>query len=563
MELNYVRPNPPNEVFRLLDLPTEVVLELCDTFLPGNGPYLTFKDHEEAVEGFSDLARLACTCKALSRIVRSFFHNRREHRQFIGIIPYTRNILQSPELALRETTFRMVPSQTIGSLEVDDIELFEIVSRALEGHSLGISFLSLMLNRNIENLNLPIFYGKRGDLACLLLLNLPNLTSMSIDCFPEYPFSLLQHNPLKLHSLKRARFIGVRIRPGEYSNGVNIHDLRDYYDAAPNLEVLEFERMEACRLETRLRHVHSLSLIDCYLGVDDVDRLLGNRDGMPIERFTYITGLHGNYLRKKAAAQGQEMLPNNLVKSLKHSNSRNRLETLKVDLRERGDFSTSLEAVKTLDWWYHFHEHDAVSHFMTTLKFFPSLRHVTLTQQCLWEPYYNWADGFEKDTSLRNPTRLIHLLPETIESFTLVDVTVEFIPAIISLAAVVNSKLRFPNLNRVGLRPHPDLIRQHSHAKAHADDPSLPRGISNDMRCIVDSYLEPYRAMIIRLFQYAGVEVEFPLEVYPIHTRDEKDLERQRRLGHWCRECHFHGDTLREVSLDNVGEEGGCVSAHK
>ncbi|KAI1452072.1 hypothetical protein F4805DRAFT_463139 [Annulohypoxylon moriforme] len=553
MEVDRLHSGTSGGTFRLLDLPAEIVLAICNVSIPGNGPFITFTDHEELVRGFGDLARLARTCKALAQIVRLFFRDRKGQEKFIGIFPYARNILQNPELARRETTLRAVSSNMYGLIGEGDLEIFAAASRAQGTSSTSINhhLRNYVRDGDFQKFSPWNLYVVRSRVTHILLANLPNLTSITVDCgiwFREQqqtlrPMSRPVLRSLDLPFVKRARFIGLRFQDRYYyiTNSNLSASFHEYIDAAPNLEVLELEGMKTCSNGLNLPNVRSISITNSCMKATCMEALL-NSHGLCLENFTYITGLYDNYVRKQVVKRGEEIFPGDLIKSLMNSTARTHLKTLKLDFRERGDYSKRFTSIKNLDWWYQFHDHNATTHFITTLSDFWSLRHVTLTQQCLWEWYYNWATGFKADMTPRSPSRLIDLLPESIETFTLVDTTLEFFPAIITLAAVVNSKQRFPNLKRVHLRPHPDLIRQHAHAKAHADDPSLPMGISDDMQCIINSQIEPQRALMVRLFQYVGVEVDFPMEVYPISTDDRKDLERQRHLGHWCRKCHFHGN---------------------
>ncbi|KAI2463550.1 hypothetical protein F4781DRAFT_437313 [Annulohypoxylon bovei var. microspora] len=498
MALDYPYFNMPEKQFRLLDLPAEAVLEICDAFLPGNPPYRTFRDCDEAIKGLPDLARLARTCKSLAYVVNIIF------RKFKGHSPMLFDFIQSRP-----------PTQ--------------------EGYK---------------------FHERRSHLAYLLLNNPPNVTSISLYSNSFRFIQKLQRArpwPLRLRSLKQARFIGFPVN--------DLAFFERYINAAPNLEVLELKDMERCGRPLPLPNVRSVSLIGGPMEVKGMDNLLDSLQ-MQLESFTYITSLYDVYLGKKFITRGTEMLPNDLVKSLESSNVSTDLQTLKLDLRERGDFSRKV-TLSNFDR-YRFQRQNPLSDFIETLKCFPSLRHITLTQQCLWEPYYNWCSGFKKDTTLIRPSRLVSLLPDSVESFTLVDVTVELFPAIIGLAEAVHTKKLFPDLKQVLLHPHPDLIRQHAHAKAHADDPNLPDRTSEDTCCVVDSHIEPQREMILRLLKEAEVDAGFPLQVYPIHTESKEDLERQRRLGHWCQECHFYGSTLVAVKGCERGRmeaEKGCVAA--
>ncbi|KAI0887783.1 uncharacterized protein GGS22DRAFT_185162 [Annulohypoxylon maeteangense] len=529
----------PGGVFPLLNLPPEILLELCHALVPC-GPYLTFSVYEKASQGFVDLCQLARTCKTLSRIVRTFFRNPlyRESRPFIGILPYALNILRDPELAHYETTLRMVSSNTDGSIGQGDVETFKQASRDLLGSPFCRATLSYLQGDKSRHYSKFDIYRARSDLTYILLVKLPNLTSITLD------YALWTRRttpkPLNLPFLKQARFIGTNLRtPENHLVATDLFFFRLHTNAAPNLEILEVERMHKCTGPLVLQNVRTLRIINSYMGVEDLDRLLGSRE-LCLESFTYKTGLYENYIRIRGAIRAEELFPNEIVKSLENSPSRTRLHTLKLDLRERGDFSNKPSDMKSLPHWYDFNRHNAVSHFISTLDCFPSLRDITLTQQCLWEPYYNWATGFKKDKTPRAPSRLISLLSKSVETFTLVDITLEFFPAIISLAEVVNSKQQFSHLKRVRLHPHPNLIKRYTHAKAHADDPSLPKGNSRDIDCTADSQIQPQMEMIIRLFQQVGVDARFPLRVYPIPTDNQVHLERQRELGHWCRKCHFH-----------------------
>ncbi|KAI1088121.1 hypothetical protein F5B19DRAFT_499355 [Rostrohypoxylon terebratum] len=563
MDLVIRHPEASNSTVSLLDLPTDVVLELCRSFLPVNGPFLTMKDHEDATDGFEALARLARTCKALSYIVIPFLARKRGLKQpFMGVVPYSIKVLRDPEFAHSEGRFTMIPSQTIGRLEAGDVDFMSRCFRNLNPNrtTFGIDVARYIQFHRYQRPTLIASYRTRCEITLLLLSNLPNITSATIDCLIDRQ-PLQVRASLRLEYLKCVKFIGVKTTIGslgQHMDGVNLANYDPYFHAARNLKTLEVENMESCssRLFSLVR-LRSISFVNCRMGTADMTRILSS-PRLRLRNFVYLTSLYDHYLRKLIPTRGQEMYPNDIIKSLKDGDARDHLSTLVVDLRERGDLSTARQPE---DLWYLAQDHNAVFHFMASLKGFPSLRQVNITQQCLWEPYYHLVTGFKKDITPKRPERLIDLLPEAISFFTLSDITMDFFPAIIGLASVVNSKKRFTHLKQVHLYPHPNLIRQITHTKAHLDDFTLHTSNLKNPRiyCTIHPELPAQRDTILELFRNAGVEAEFPLEAYPLSTKDENDLRRQRYLGHWCRNCHFHGDILTVVRSDPTPKEE-CVA---
>ncbi|KAI1440470.1 hypothetical protein F5Y02DRAFT_432158 [Annulohypoxylon stygium] len=563
MDLDLRHPTMQIAKFPLLQLSPCLVRQLCEAFLPVEGPFLTIRDHEDAEDGFEALACLARTCKALHCLVTPFLNEKRPFKQpFMGIIPYARTILLDEQIAQRERQFTMTPSQTFGTLEPGDAGL--LFSRWQSLNLTRPNFVNdiqyYVFHRGFKKSTRPRFYRIRCDITLLLLSNIPNITSATIDCVhPPLPAQVT--TSLVLNSLKGLTLISVKNHFGtttQHMNGLDLANYDPYFHAASNLETLEIRDMESCsHTLSNLLRLSSIIFVNCTMGTAAMAGVLGS-PGLRLRYFVYLTGYYDHYLQKMLPARGQEMYPNDLVNPLKGGNTRDRLTTFVVDLRERGDLS---KIKRSGHLWYQAMDHNAGSHFITSLKDFSVLRQVVITQQCLWEPYYNLVTGFKKDMTPRRPERLIDLLPESVELFTLGDVTLEFMSAILSLASVVNSKERFTHLKQVNLYPHPNFIRQIIHAKAHVDDPDLPTSNSRNAKCIIHSELSAQRETILELFRLAGVEAKFPMEVYPLPTDDEGDLERQRHFGHWCHKCHFHGDTLAIVQWGSVGK-GKCASGY-
>ncbi|KAF3068294.1 hypothetical protein GL218_08327 [Daldinia childiae] len=199
-------------------------------------------------------------------------------------------------------------------------------------------------------------------------------------------------------------------------------------------------------------------------------------------------------------------------------------------------------------------ESDLVHNFVNDLKGFPNLRNVTLTQQTLWEPWFNACPGFENERSFCDEMRLINMLPPSIESFALYDVTPDFLPCLFELALHVASGLGFQNLKEVTLRPSPNFIRQLKHARCHQDDPHLQFFDEHDRSCRLDQTLLPRWGAIGMMFKSSGVRVDAALEVHPLDTEDPEPLQRQRELQHWCDKCHFDSSVCvhREPGLFDV-----------
>ncbi|KAI1141239.1 hypothetical protein F5Y05DRAFT_423135 [Hypoxylon sp. FL0543] len=545
--------------FQLLSLPNEIVLDICELLLPrAVKRYKTFRAYKEAEEFISDLASLACSCKKLNSIATELREKHRKHHPMgEGIFGYARAITQNRELAESETIFKLSPLDSNGSLEQGDLQTLDAIAKPLGLVRPSTHRMDGLIQGRNAALEEALSHHKRAQLAYLTVSKLPNLTSMTLYATDTRMF-VNRVNPqtvLSLPALKHAKFIGLSSKSllawgqmGYFDVYAaiaatrplrNIASFSTYLNAAPNLEKLEFAHMEACTYAVNICTVRFLRLSSCRL---PHSHMLGlGLDRFTPESFVYRTASYHNYLRQNDTEHSwPEITPGQIVDTLMASKSAfDRLETLEIDIRERGQRSrrnypvTDDEQPKARAR----HGDQSVEGFIRSLRPFVALQTLSLTQQTLWEP---WCvpPSREDDDWLRDEMRLVKLLPPRIVSFSLSDINMGFLTPILALAKNVHSEdsdYSFPQLRRVNLRPSPDFIRQFKHARAHQENPLLDqcKGL-----CGVNEQILGQRETILRLFEEAGVEADFPFESYPLSTDNEEDLQRQRDLEHWCELCH-------------------------
>ncbi|KAI1097232.1 hypothetical protein F4804DRAFT_328187 [Jackrogersella minutella] len=540
----------PVEEIGLLQMPAEVILELCKTFLPaGNLPLSTYREYEYALESFSALARLARTCSAIHEIVAPLLDEYKGKPLRPELIPWARSMMQCGETCQYETSFNMVPSDNNGLFIDSDCLRWDTFAS-----NYSFSTPSTLRQHFIQTTDAlhetTLFHGMRSMIPFLILPRLPNLKSITfyltfVEAIhtqnPRGP--IIQHNFTRSwDSLKYAKLIGfqpVDIRndlltwdgdPASINLGCDLSYYSWFLNHSTNLEVLEIERIVTCDVGLKMPSLVSMRLIHCSLTAFTMTTLMESSLDR-LESFVYRTGFYHDYLQLKNVNRlWDEIYPAQIIDSIKQIAQ---LQTLEIDIRGRGSLSRRNAKDDGCD--------DPRWHFIYTLTIIKTLRHVSLTQQTLWEPYFNRSPGFENDGTNTGKRRLIYLLPTSIESFTLSDVTAEFLPAIITLAEHVETKM-FKNLKQVRFHPSPDLVRQITHAKAHEDDPDIPRHrvIQGSVYfCGVDPSILRRIKRAVTIFKRANVEVDFSSEVYPFITDNKDDLQRQRDLCHWCSRCHW------------------------
>ncbi|KAI1772234.1 hypothetical protein F4818DRAFT_426761 [Hypoxylon cercidicola] len=359
------------------------------------------------------------------------------------------------------------------------------------------------------------------------MANIPNLTSISV--YSVYGYNLRQRATLSLSHLTHAKLTN----PDKYwvKLSSDISRFSHYINpASRSLEVLEIEGTYYCTETFVLPQLRSITFNSAgQLWVDDMIKpLLGSSD--KLQEFVYRSARYMDYLGRKDEDRFYDYhsyRPIDILRALREIGSHNTIQTLELDLRDEGNKREG-------NPWYFIE---------TSLAYWKTLKNLRITQQTLWSPASDchrkrWGEYELEANSLR---RLTDILPDSIEFFQLSDITAEFLPSIVILAMHVEGRKGFPKLKKVHLHPSPQLVRQLKHAVAHENDANLMHEECKDSSCVlVSKILNCYRDAE-DIFEKAGVEIKFPLEVLPLHTRNSEILQRQQDLCHWCPECHLDG----------------------
>ncbi|OTB09323.1 hypothetical protein M426DRAFT_315891 [Hypoxylon sp. CI-4A] len=520
--------------FRLLDLPVEVVNEFCRSLTPATRPpYLIFKDYDDARETIKDLVNLSRTCKVLYFLSSIHLRNYQgQHPFHDGMLPYAHGIIRNAELAARETSFRFLPTNIIGPVQEGDAEILDATASQL-------GLLPPSRHLQVYN-NHASAHWARPDFAYILMDKLPNLASVTMYSYDgattRMPTSRERH--LSLPNLKHARLIGFDpMASGIIRHGIYSHNLQLFsklFSAASNIETIELERLivgldTLNEMEPRLRSISiTASTIACRNKQPDI--------GPHVETFIYKDGSYDQNVKYQGLSSCK-MWAHGIVEAVRkrfHS-----LKTLEIDVptplaRDVKDSRRNL-----------------TMRFIDTLRVLPRLKNITLSQPALWDQFARRPERY------CFKERLVALLPDAAESFTLYDVSSQSLPCILHLASYVKDDMGLPNLKTVRFRPAPSLARELRHATGHEGDRDLPFHDETHRPCLLHaSFLSQHR-MIVRFFARAGVDVQFPLEILPLRTDCPELLERHDGKQHWCADCHF--DTLG--CLERPRYEADCLAS--
>ncbi|KAI1798794.1 hypothetical protein F4811DRAFT_569230 [Daldinia bambusicola] len=517
----------------LLDLPADVFHDnIIGIFRPvAVPPYRTFRDYLEASESVRDLINFGLTCKALYGLVAPLIARSKGHPYDNGFLSYAYNIINSPAVAARETIFRLRLSDNNGQVQDNYIETFE--NRALD---LGIR-LPPWFRVEFEWTEDPISqypsvqHTSRGHLAFILLMTMPNLTSFTsyAVCAPVLP----RFRPLPLFpSIRHFKLLG-------YDNFVistDIANFKYHIRSARNLSVLETVNMRYCSVPIYLPKVDTIRMLSCGFMGRAIHNLLKNCS-RHLRTVIYRSGHYDIYLQRAKPHENDEIRrygdisPQNIIDALVKSRMSAYVETLEIDMREWFVNDPDAEYVRNM------HAHRSYK-FIGYMSYFTSLRNLTLTQQTVWENWYDNYPALKRCKCFNDPARLVELLPSSLETFALYDVTASFLHCIVELAENAGPRGNFPCLEKVVLRPSPGLARQFVHARWHQDDAGRPR-VNGDLElCDLDRSLLSRRGQLCEAFKSRGVDVDFEPEAHPLDTEDKDALRRQQELQHWCEECH-------------------------
>ncbi|KAI0120836.1 hypothetical protein F4776DRAFT_672613 [Hypoxylon sp. NC0597] len=533
---------------RLLRLSDELILMVFSFLLPNaTKTCRTFRQYEHGKEFLPDLANLAHTCKKLNGIATEYLAKYRKHNPMEeGVFSYMRHLMENDNLARRETIFKLYPSDQNGSLVHGDFERFDKIAnelRCMPPSTYPDNFIHAAMDETL-------FHRRRAALAFLFISQLSNLTSITLHTPATYMLfrgygRYGRPKRFQLPALNHAKFIGfcssscwnwddVHLdRPFRRRNilpSADIYSFEEYFKAAPNLRRLEFENVEGCNQPVSASRLHSLDLNACRLSNYHMDRFLDFQQAtQSLQSFAYRTKSYNNYLQREDVEYWWAELSGHKIVDFIQKNSFGQgqeLQTLEIDIRERGCTSRRGNSKRA---------YAPSPPFLTNLCQFNRLHTVRLTQQTLWEQWFDVFRARPEIEQVRGALRLVHLLPLPLETFSLWDITVEFLPCILSLAEASGSRNRFRHLKSVHLRPSPDFARQLKHAKAHRDDPLLEK---RDGCCDVDERALDEVRRILCVFEQESIEADFPFETHPLYTSNKEDLRRQRDLEHWCLECH-------------------------
>ncbi|KAI6084014.1 hypothetical protein F4821DRAFT_280417 [Hypoxylon rubiginosum] len=492
----------------LHNMPSLVVEEICLALLPKyRPPYKTFADRDEAKKAFEDIHNLALTCRALDyiplyHVPSTILRRYRGQHHMLGFLDYVNGILTDPEAEPRETMFDMSVWNVNDSWARNTLRL----------STLGRELLVEDAIERMPQLKSITIYTT-GDRAPTL----PRLTQAKIILLGDY------------------KKMGWSAK---------------YVSNAPNLEVLEIEGGQSdcvpCLLPPKIR---SITLSSTWLIHYSLRNFLGVRN--ELREFVYRSARYKSYLGLEDNLLTNRFIPNVLLLSdilsvLIQAGSLRKIETLEVDIRrvyeEERDVRQLCNSFHFVNLW---------------MKQMP-LKTLRLTQQLLWIATCDHLPALENGRTLpsRNPDKLINFIPECIEYFQLADVAGEFLPCILHLADHIRARKGFANLIKVHLRPSPLLVRKLLHGLGHESDANLMYGESEETSCEACVDLIEQRRVIVERFEEAGVEIEFPIEVLPLHTNDRVALQRQLDLCHWCPECHMDdsGCPLQD-SEDDSGDD--------
>ncbi|KAI0113432.1 hypothetical protein F4814DRAFT_421770 [Daldinia grandis] len=527
---------------QLLYLPAETICCICKGLLPDIlGPYRTFRDYDATRRSASNLASLALVCKLLNTIATPILARCKGHPLEAGVIPYIYTIIQNPDIASHERTFRLHPSDHNGLLEESHIQALDARAQSL-GVVLPSSYRADLIPR--PNINARYDYrvhNGRTSLVYILLASLPNLSSYSIYTTSE-PLFPANRLVARFDTLRQIRVVGYSDIP----LSLDMANFRRYTHYSRSIEVFESVGMEVCSRIIYLDQVHTIRLLSCRISSCCVGRVVGicSRN---LKTFVFRSGYHSIYLQRgvrPGESRGRRRLgatPWDIVHALTTSLARISLETLEIDMREHFNVKAKHVNGDSLDAGT-----PLLYNFINGFHSFPALRHLTLTQQTLWESWLDNHPGLENKTYFCDELRLVDMLPPYLESFTLYDVTVRFLPCIGRLARQIGVGRGFPNLKKLTLRPSPNFARQLIHVRKHNDNPELPLFDDNGKFCGVDSRILSQWGWIVVLLKIKGVQFDCVPEAHPLDTDNQKVLWRQRRLQHWCERCHFNSSVCVE-----------------
>ncbi|KAI0851154.1 hypothetical protein F5Y00DRAFT_267849 [Daldinia vernicosa] len=479
---------------------------------------LTFRDYDAARRSAKDLINLSQVCKSLNLIVARLLAKYKVHPLEAGLIPYIYTILQNPDLASCETTFRLRLSDYNGLLETHHLHAFD--ARALSLRILPpSSYRTDLVPRQGNNVMVNArMHDGRTHLMYLLLASLPNLESFSIynTCDTHFPLNA------RFPTVKHIRVVGY----SDVFSSLDICHFRRHLVCLSNLEVFEAVNMVMCRGYIRLDRVHTIRLLSCRISTNGLDTAV-KFCSPNLKTFVYRSGYHNLYLQRNVQSEENngsrkwDASPWDIVATLVSSRARGSLETLEIDIREHFCHRT---------WGIHTHSPlanlDMLYNFINQLKCFPALRSIILTQQTLWEPWIDEIAGYNGQGSLCGEMRLIDVLPPSLESFALYDVTAKFLPCIVSFAQFVSRGMGFHNLKEFTLRPSPNFIRHLIHARSHQDNPELRFFDEHGTFCRVNPELLSCWGWIIVVLKDRGVRVDCVPEVHPLDTEDQEVLRR-------------------------------------
>ncbi|KAI2618559.1 hypothetical protein GGS26DRAFT_602707 [Hypomontagnella submonticulosa] len=497
---------------------------------------------------------MAKSCRALHTIASGLLQQYKNSHPFhAGAVPYLRAIDRNPELGRREPNFTMSAAFQTGKLEEGDLALLETIPEVLNPpppRSRSGAFEDFIL-------------GQRWAIVAKTIISrLPCISSITL-CTPKTTGRFNFHSfSFSIDTLRHVKLVGFVDRSTFPVVDVSLDPrttLFDIVSRSRNVDAVEVEYMRGLEDPGHiilLSRIRSLCLRGCYLDPRNLSHITSGCSDR-LEEFIFHAPFYEAYLGLKCRWWYQaekdfkgEAMAWHIVDIMSQGQKRTSLKTLEICTRElrQGECHGVLQrAVLRLI------PTNSYSAFCTKMKSFTSLRTLRISQHAIWEDWQNQthAWGPEDKMSLMSKeapepttstTRLVSLLPHSVESFSLYDVTAEFFPNLITLGHNIKTHKDLPNLKEVYLYPKPDLCRRLIHARAHQADKELADHDCYSRSCKVDNNLLAMQTKMMQALEDAGLKANFSSEAYPVFTDKKEDLQRQRDLQHWCRRCHYDDD---------------------
>ena len=310
---------------RILELPTEVLWQVCGALVPTllPGEFRIFREQQDAKSAIADMHNLALSCRRMFSIAtqvrqESYPVDKIPPFQLV-MIPYALRILRDAELASREVSFRYNARDDLCGVG-ENINDYKMLYQAAERlniqepswYGIGVARPRFMLHDQdwesplghaiIQNMQRsPAITVSLG----LILAHLPNLNSITIEC--AHFSGSVGYMEFMNKTLRTVRHLHLS-SPDKHS-GINSSFGLDRYDAllkaCPNLEV--FATFNCCGGgEVSLPKLRLLTLDHADFNVHGLRRLL--EGCTKLEFFRYTASWNQSRLQVSSYGSGGEAL---------------------------------------------------------------------------------------------------------------------------------------------------------------------------------------------------------------------------------------------------------------